>query len=199
LDLQQSDLCQGEIRLITNNVTRLLDAKKVAYQVIETPAEKLSAVETAEYLHVPPSLVFKTIVLLREKKGKPILAVVPGDQRVDLKMVADHIGEKKVATATEQEAEHLTGLKVGGISALALLNRGFVVLLDDSAANFKEIIISGGLRGLKIRMGVEDYIAITSARMESSFFRSPRKKVWRESSPNRRKASTRSAVGAGNG
>ncbi len=165
MDFQQSDLCQWEIYLITNNVTRLLDAKKVAYQVFETPAEKLSAVETAEYLHVPPSMVYKTIVLLREKKGKPILAVVPGDLRVDLKLVAEHIGEKKVATATEREAERLTGLKVGGISVLALLNRGFVVLLDDSAANHQEIIISGGLRGLKIRMRVEDYLSITSARM----------------------------------
>jgi Cys-tRNA(Pro)/Cys-tRNA(Cys) deacylase len=153
--------------VITNNVTRLLDSKNIVYFTVEIPAEKLGAVETADYLKVPPSMIYKTIVLLREKKGKSILAVVPGDLRVDLKSVAAILGEKKVSTATEKEAESLTGLKVGGISALALLNRGFEILLDDSAANLEEFYVSGGMRGLMIQMRVNDFQSITSARMAS--------------------------------
>ncbi len=157
----------GDNIVSTNNVTRLLDSKKIVFNSVETPAEKLGAVETAEYLKVPPNMIYKTIVLLREKKGKPILAVVPGDKRVNLKSVAAIIGEKKVTTATEKEAESLTGLRVGGISALALLNRGFDILLDDSSANLEEFYVSGGMRGLKIRMRVEDFQSITAARMAS--------------------------------
>jgi len=151
--------------VITNNVTRLLDSKKIVYRSFETPAEKLGAVETADYLKVSPSMIFKTIVLLREKKGKSILAVVPGDLRVDLKSVAAILGEKKVTTATEKEAESLTALKVGGISALSLLNRGFEILLDESSANLEEFYVSGGMRGLMIRMRVDDFRSITAARM----------------------------------
>ena len=151
--------------MITNNVTRLLDSKKIVYRSVETPAEKLGAVETADYLKVSPSMIFKTIVLLREKKGKSILAVVPGDLRVDLKSVAAIIGEKKITTATEKEAESLTGLKVGGISALALLHHGFEILLDESSANLEEFYVSGGMRGIMIRMRVEDFQSITAARM----------------------------------
>ncbi len=151
--------------MITNNVTRLLDSKKIVYRSVETPAEKLGAVETANYLKVPPSMIYKTIVLLREKKGKSILAVIPGDLRVDLKSVAAILGEKKVTTATEKEAESLTALKVGGISALSLLNRGFEILLDESSANLEEFYVSGGMRGLMIRMRVEDFQSITAARM----------------------------------
>jgi Cys-tRNA(Pro)/Cys-tRNA(Cys) deacylase len=151
--------------VITNNVTRLLDSKKIVYRSVETPAEKLGAVETANYLKVPPSMIYKTIVLLREKKGKSILAVIPGDLRVDLKSVAAILGEKKVTTATEKEAESLTALKVGGISALSLLNRGFEILLDESSANLEEFYVSGGMRGLMIRMRVEDFQSITAARM----------------------------------
>lgn len=153
--------------MITNNVTRLLDSKNIVYFTVEIPAEKLGAVETADYLKVPPSMIYKTIVLLREKKGKSILAVVPGDLRVDLKSVAAILGEKKVSTATEKEAESLTGLKVGGISALALLNRDFEILLDDSAANLEEFYVSGGMCGLMIQMRVNDFQSITSARMAS--------------------------------
>ncbi len=155
----------GDNILITNNVTRLLDSKKIVYRSVETPAEKLGAVETADYLKVPHSMIFKTIVLLREKKGKSILAIVPGNLRVDLKSVASILGEKKVSAATEKEAESLTGLKVGGISALALLNRGFEILLDDSAASLEEFYVSGGMRGLMIQMRVEDFISITAARV----------------------------------
>lgn len=151
--------------MITNNVTRLLDSKKIVYRSVETPAEKLGAVETANYLKVPPSMIYKTIVLLREKKGKSILVVIPGDLRVDLKSVAAILGEKKVTTATEKEAESLTALKVGGISALSLLNRGFKILLDESSANLEEFYVSGGMRGLMIRMRVEDFQSITAARM----------------------------------
>ena len=151
--------------MITNNVTRLLDSKKIVYRSFETPAEKLGAVETADYLKVSPSMIFKTIVLLREKKGKSILAVVPGDLRVDLKSVAAILGEKKVTTATEKEAESLTALKVGGISALSLLNRGFEILLDESSGNLEEFYVSGGMRGLMIRMRVDDFRSITAARM----------------------------------
>ncbi len=151
--------------MTTNNVTRLLESKNVLFNAVELPPEKLGAVDTAEFLKVSPDLVYKTIVLLREKKGKPILAVIAGDQRVDLKKVAAALDEKKVTTATEKGAEQLTGLKVGGISALALLNRGFEVLLDDSALNLGEFYVSGGMRGLLIWMRVSDYVAITSARI----------------------------------
>jgi Cys-tRNA(Pro)/Cys-tRNA(Cys) deacylase len=91
-------------------------------------------------------------VVTREGKGKPILAVIPGDKEVDLKRLAQAVGEKKVTLPTEREAENLTGLKAGGISPLALINRGFQVLLDSSAQSHPEIYVSGGQRGLNIRL-----------------------------------------------
>ena len=47
----------------------------------------------------------------------------------------------KLRMATQREAESLTGLLVGGISALALLNRGFRVFLDSSAITYAPYII----------------------------------------------------------
>ena len=148
-----------------NNATRLLDSRKVEYTAYELPAEKLGAVEAAGYLGVSPHLVYKTIVVKREGKGKPILAVIPGDGEVDLKMLAKAIGEKKVILPTEREAEQLTGLQAGGISPLALIQRGFQVVLDESAAEQKEIYISGGQRGLNIRLPVEALVSLTNARL----------------------------------
>ena len=148
-----------------NNVTRFLDSRKVSYQIYETPAEKLGALETARILNVEPERVFKTIVVTREKPKKPLLAVIPGPANVDLKLLAAAVGEKKVHLPTEREAEQLTGLQAGGISPLALINKGFQVVLDSSAQNYTEVHISGGQRGLNIKLPVADLIRLTNARL----------------------------------
>ena len=152
---------------IINNVTRLLDSRKIAYTVYELPPEKLGALETARLLDVDPATVFKTIVVTREKsvKKKTLLVVIPGSNQVDLKALAAFLGEKKVYLPTEREAEQWTGLQAGGISPLALLNKGFQVVLDASAKELSEIHISGGQRGLNIRLSVDAFIQLTNARV----------------------------------
>jgi Cys-tRNA(Pro)/Cys-tRNA(Cys) deacylase len=150
-----------------NNITRFLDSHKISYTAFETPAEKLGARETAAYLEVPVDQVFKTIVLTREKPKKPVLVVIPGVNVVDLKPLAAFLGEKKVHLPTEREAEGLTGLQAGGISPLALINKGFQVVIDSAAQNYSEIHISGGQRGLNIRLPVADLIKLTKARLAS--------------------------------
>jgi Cys-tRNA(Pro)/Cys-tRNA(Cys) deacylase len=152
---------------ISNNVTRLLTARRIPFKAFELPPEKLSALEAADLLGVEASLVYKTIVVLREKPGKSILAVVPGPNEVDLKAVAQAIGEKKVRLATQREAEQLTGLQAGGISPLALIQRGFQVLVDSAAGSLPEIYISGGQRGLNVRLPVKDLLSLTNARFAS--------------------------------
>lgn len=149
---------------VTNNVTRFLDAHKVRFTAHELPNEKLGAVEAARHMRVPEGQVFKTIVTTRER-GKPVLAVIPGLRVVDLKLLAAFLGEKKMSLPTEREAEALTGLKAGGISPLALINKGFQVVIDLEARNFSEIYISGGQRGLDIQLGVGDLLKLTNARV----------------------------------
>jgi Cys-tRNA(Pro)/Cys-tRNA(Cys) deacylase len=147
-----------------NNVTRLLDAHRVKYSVYELPAEKLGAAATAELLKVGAEQVFKTIVVLRDKAKRPLLVLVPGNSAVDLKLLASALGEKKVFLPTEREAEGLTGLQAGGISPLALLHKGFQVILDSSAQALGEIHVSGGRRGLNIKLAVSDLAELTHAR-----------------------------------
>lgn len=150
---------------ITNNVTRLLDSRKIPYTAYELSIEKHGAMETAHLLDVEPASVFKTIVVTRDKPKKPLLVLVPGPASVDLKLLASALGEKKVYLPTEREAEQLTGLQAGGISPLALINKGFQVMLDNSAQQYSEIHVSGGQRGLNIKLPVTDLIKLTNARL----------------------------------
>jgi len=153
--------------MIKNNVTRLLETRGILFTAFELPAQKLSALETAHFLGVEEGQVFKTIVVLREGPGKPVLAVVPGPLEVDLRSVARAVNEKKLLLATQRQAEQITGLLAGGISPLALINRGFEVVLDELAQLYEEIYISGGQRGLNIRLPVSGFIEITGAKVAS--------------------------------
>lgn len=150
--------------MITNNVTRFLDSRKIPYTAFELPVEKIGALETAQMLGVSPSLIYKTIVIQREKTGKAVLAVIPGDHEVNLKSLAAVLGEKKLKLPTQREAEQLTGLQAGGISPLALLNKGFQMVVSNEALNHDEIHISGGQRGLNIRLPVDRLLDLTHAR-----------------------------------
>jgi Cys-tRNA(Pro)/Cys-tRNA(Cys) deacylase len=144
----------------------LLDSRKIQYTAYELPKDKIGALEAAQLLNVEPASVFKTIVVTRERPKKPLLVLVPGTSSVDLKLLAAALGEKKVYLPTEREAEHLTGLQAGGISPLALINKGFQVVLDASANDFSEIYISGGQRGLNIQISVADLAKLTNAKIE---------------------------------
>lgn len=150
--------------MATNNVTRLLDAQKIAYQAFALPAEKLGARKTAQLLGVPVEIVYKTIVAAREKAGKPVLAVIPGSHTLDLKALASALGEKKMRLTTQREAEQLTGLQAGGISPLALVNKGFQVVIDAAAQQQSAIHVSAGQRGLNVRLAPPDLARLTRAR-----------------------------------
>jgi Cys-tRNA(Pro)/Cys-tRNA(Cys) deacylase len=152
---------------IKNNVTRLLDSRKIAYTTAEYDGSTFhSADEVAHLIGIPVDQVYKTIVVLREEKDKkPLLVMVAGNREIDLKKLAASVGEKKLHIAKQDEAEKLTGLQVGGISALALLSKPFEVCLDRAALDFEHIHISGGQRGLDVKINVKELITLTKAKL----------------------------------
>ncbi len=152
---------------IKNNVTRLLDSRKIAYTTAEYDGTQFHSAEAvARLIGVPDDQLYKTIVVLREDKAhKPLLVMVAANREIDLRKLAASLGEKKLRTAKHDEAEALTGLQVGGISALALLSKPFEVCLDRPALEFEHIHLSGGQRGLDVQLAVEDLMALTKAKV----------------------------------
>lgn len=146
------------------NAMRALEARKIPYQVFTFSPEIHSAAGVAEAVGLPPEQVYKTLVVLRPPK-KPMLIMIAGHRELDLKRVSQAVGEKKVRMASHKEAEALTGLQVGGISALALLNRPFEVFIDQPATQLSHVLVSAGARGINLRLAVADLIRITRAQV----------------------------------
>ena len=151
------------------NAMRLLDSLKVPYRVFTFSTDIHSAVGVAETVGLAPETVYKTLVVqpaagTTGRKGKPLLVMVAGDAQVDLSSLAASLGEKKLRMASHRDAESLTGLQVGGISALALLNRGFAICIDRAARALEQVTISAGRRGINLQLAVDDLVRVTDAR-----------------------------------
>jgi len=145
------------------NSMRLLETRRVPYQVHRYAPEIHSAEGVAEVVGLPAERVFKTLVVLPTAPGRPLLAMIPGNAQLDLKALARAAGEKKLRMATQHEAESLTRLRVGGISALALMDKGFRIYLDESARRWETILVSAGERGTNLELPPDALIEVTGA------------------------------------
>lgn len=151
------------------NSMRLLEQHKIPYEVVEYPDDLRDAEEIAEVLGAPPFLVYKTLVV--ESEGvplggsKPFLVMIAANRQLDLKRLAAIAGAKKVRMAAHKDAEEMTGLKVGGISALALTHKNWIVFLDQPATEHQHILISAGQRGLDLRVPTMALMGVLRARL----------------------------------
>jgi Cys-tRNA(Pro)/Cys-tRNA(Cys) deacylase len=146
------------------NSMRLLEQKKVSYTVREFPDTIHSAEGVADHFDLPRDSVYKTLVVL-PAKGKPMLVMIAANRELNLKQLAQAVGQKKVQMAPHKEAEQLTGLQTGGISALALLHKNFSVYLDHPALQLEQILVSAGKRGVNLELPVQALIHVTNAQV----------------------------------
>jgi Cys-tRNA(Pro)/Cys-tRNA(Cys) deacylase len=146
-----------------SNVIRLLESQNIPYRAYTYSTDIRSAEDVAQVLGIPAQEVYKTLVVL-PPHGKPLLVIIPGPCALALKRLAQVLGEKKLRMASHREAEELTGLQVGGISALALGDRGFKVYVEQVAQTLTEFVVSAGQRGMNLRLRVDDFMRLTKGR-----------------------------------
>ncbi|MGH2486620.1 MAG: YbaK/EbsC family protein, partial [Ktedonobacterales bacterium] len=152
------------------NAMRALEARGIAYDTFTYPETIHSAEEVATLLGVPAGDVYKTLVVLADGESH-LLVVTPGDRELDPRLVARAVGAKSARMASQRDAECLTGLKVGGNSPLALLEKRFEVYVDATAEQRESRYINGGQRGVNPRLRVSDLPAVTGARFTCGYQR----------------------------
>ena len=144
------------------NAARLLDQMGIQYELraYEVDPEDLAAETVAAKIGMPAEQVFKTLLARGDRNG-PVMAVIPGDQELDLKALAVAAGEKNVQLVAVKELQGLTGYIRGGVTALAA-KREFPVFVDETVELFDVISISAGMRGLQILIAPADYLRVTN-------------------------------------
>src|SRR5690606_2144068 len=126
------------------------------------PNAERVGLQAAEAMGVSPGVVFKT--LMAELDGKPVCAIVPSDEEVNMKKLAAALGGKSAHMMKPADAERLTGYKVGGISPLGQ-RKVVPTAIDELATLYDEIYLNGGQRGLQIRIKPDDLVRFLGARL----------------------------------
>jgi Cys-tRNA(Pro)/Cys-tRNA(Cys) deacylase len=118
--------------------------------------------EAADALDLPAEQVFKTLLLTVDDRRDPVVVVVPVSSNVSMKRAAAAVRAKRAVMCDPQVAQRITGYVVGGISPFGQRKR-LTTVLDESAAAFDTIYVSGGRRGLDIGVSPTDLVTVLDA------------------------------------
>ncbi len=125
----------------------------------EVDPDDLAAETVAGKIGLLPERVFKTLVARGDRNGT-CMAVIPGNQELNLKALAAAAGERKILLVPVKELQALTGYIRGGVTALAA-KRDFPVYVDETIELFDVVSISAGVRGRQILISPADYLRAT--------------------------------------
>ena len=145
------------------NAARLLDTLKLPYELIEyeVDEEHLDAIHVAQTCGQNVDQVFKTLVANGDKNGINVFCI-PGAYDLDLKKAAAISGNKSVEMVKVKDLFALTGYIRGGCSPLGMKKK-YPVFIDETAQLYETVFVSGGLRGLQIKIAPDNLAIATDA------------------------------------
>jgi Cys-tRNA(Pro)/Cys-tRNA(Cys) deacylase len=151
------------MKINKTNVARILDQKKISYELIPYTVDEndLAATHVAAELGEDIAQVFKTLVLRGDKNGL-LVCVIPGDKEVDLKKAAKLSGNKKVEMIAMKELLPLTGYIRGGCCPIGM-KKPYPTWIHSTCVDFPFIFISAGVRGLQLKINPSDLLGATGA------------------------------------
>ncbi len=117
--------------------------------------------EAAEKLGVNVEAVFKTLVVQTVSK-KLVVAIIPVLHSLNLKQIAQAVGEKRAEMADKNLVQRTTGYVLGGVSPLGQRKK-LATVIDTLAKDHERIYVSGGRRGLDIAIAPHDLAQATAA------------------------------------
>ena len=130
------------------------------HEYVHEAGDEGYGLEAAKKLGYDEAQVFKT--LMADTGDERVIGVVPVNGHMSLKELAHAVGAKKAEMADPKVAMRESGYVVGGISPLGQKTHHKTVL-DESALNFDEILVSGGKRGLSLGVNPHDLLAVLNA------------------------------------
>ncbi|MBE6601280.1 MAG: Cys-tRNA(Pro) deacylase [Ruminococcaceae bacterium] len=147
------------------NAMRMLDAAKIAYQVLEYQVDEndLSGIHIAEQLGFPEEQMFKTLVARGDKTG-PLVFCIPVAEELHLKNAAALTGNKKIEMVAVKELLGLTGYIRGGCSPIGMKKK-FPTFVHESALAFEEITVSSGTRGAQLLLKTDALLPFVNAKV----------------------------------
>jgi Ala-tRNA(Pro) deacylase len=105
------------------------------------------------------------MVKLGKKKSHYVLAVVPGDARLDLQAIKELLGGTYVAFADKDRAEDLAG-SVSGTVLPVSYHEQLELIVDPGVLAVPELFFNAGRLDRSVALATEDYVRLAQPRIE---------------------------------
>lgn len=114
--------------------------------------------EASAALGVPAEQILKTLLTVVD--GQPTVAVVPVAGKLNLKNLAAARHGRRAQMMDAAAVHARTGYVLGGVSPFGQ-RKSFPTVIDESAKQFRTVLVSAGKRGLDIELAPKDLAAAT--------------------------------------
>jgi Cys-tRNA(Pro)/Cys-tRNA(Cys) deacylase len=162
---QAGSLCCEDAMGRSTRATKALEQAGVSFTAVtyeyDPDAERVG-LQAAAALGADPGRVLKSLMVVVD--GRPTCAILPSDCELSLKSLAAVLGCKAAAMMKPDDAERVSGYKVGGISPFGQTRLAHVVF-EVAATEHQRVFINGGQRGLQIELSPGDAIRVLQARV----------------------------------
>jgi prolyl-tRNA editing enzyme YbaK/EbsC (Cys-tRNA(Pro) deacylase) len=137
-------------------VRAALDATGVSYEAMPCDPDFADTAAFCERYGIDPADSANTIVVVGKSDPRVYAAcVVLATNRLDVNgAVKRRLGVRKVSFASAEETRELTGMMIGGVTAVAL-PADLPLWVDERVLSRESIVLGGGSRSLKIRISPE--------------------------------------------
>ncbi len=117
-----------------------------------------TAEASAREIGVHVSRIIKSMVVSAD--GKPVLVLLPGDRRADLKAISRFVGARKVRLADPEQVTKWTGFPVGAVPPVGHV-RPLRVLLDEDIHVEGDIYPAAGEKNNAFKTTFQDLLEMT--------------------------------------
>lgn len=147
-------------KVIKTNAMRILDFKKINYEVIlyNSNDGKIDGISVADKIGVNEAYVFKTLIAQGLSKEIYVF-IIPVANELNLKEAAIITKEKKIEMINVKDIMKYTGYVRGGCSPIGQ-KKLYKTFVHESAKDLDFIIVSGGKIGYQIKLKPRDLISI---------------------------------------
>ena len=146
-----------------SKVTDFLKENEIPFEEFRCSYTGQTTLSTiSEELQAPLSVICKTLVLTNETKDKFVIAIIPGDKKINFEKISlSFFGFKSKAKLCPRKlAEEISGYEAYGTSPLKTEMKMRVVLdeslLPELSSSSKDIYINGGERGLVLKISIKN-------------------------------------------
>src|SRR6266567_8024197 len=150
-----------------DRLIELLDANKASYRLIdhepEGQTDKVSIMRGNPVEAAAKCIVL--IVKIGKKSSRFVLAVVPGNARVDTGKVKALFNGTYAGFAASDVAERLAGSVAGTVLPFAF-NPDLTLIADPSITNHEELFFNAARLDRSMALRTSDYMAVARPRME---------------------------------